>query len=144
MRFFRVAEQTVRNFMTRLNEHLQAFHYNNCNSNFSKHLLENQQPADTTDNTMEILFTRRKGSHFNTTEKYYIYVEITRQAMYVKCNTEECLCNHTCSGKAISITYILGVCNLRYPACNVHAPYCHLWPVWLYHISLHYLINGTI
>jgi hypothetical protein len=22
--------------------------------------------------------------------------------------------------------------------------YCHLWPVWLYHIFLHYLINGTI
>ena len=21
---------------------------------------------------------------------------------------------------------------------------CHLWPVWLYHIFLHYLINGTI
>jgi len=25
-----------------------------------------------------------------------------------------------------------------------HAPYCHLWPVWLYHIFLHYLANGTI
>jgi hypothetical protein len=22
--------------------------------------------------------------------------------------------------------------------------YCHLWPVWLYHIFAHYLINGTI
>jgi hypothetical protein len=22
--------------------------------------------------------------------------------------------------------------------------YCHLWPVWLYHIFPHYLINGTI
>jgi hypothetical protein len=21
-----------------------------------------------------------------------------------------------------------------HPACNTHAPYCHLWPVWLYHI----------
>ena len=20
------------------------------------------------------------------------------------------------------------ICSLRYPACNVHAPYCHLWP----------------
>jgi hypothetical protein len=20
------------------------------------------------------------------------------------------------------------VCSLRYPACNAHAPYCHLWP----------------
>jgi hypothetical protein len=22
--------------------------------------------------------------------------------------------------------------------------YCHMWPVWLYHIFPHYLINGTI
>jgi hypothetical protein len=27
-------------------------------------------------------------------------------------------------------------------ACTVL--YCHLWPVWLYHIFPHYLINGTI
>jgi len=29
------------------------------------------------------------------------------------------------------------VCSLRYPACNAHAPYCHLWPVWLYTIFPH-------
>jgi hypothetical protein len=23
------------------------------------------------------------------------------------------------------------ICSLRYPGCNAHAPYCHLWPVWL-------------
>jgi len=23
------------------------------------------------------------------------------------------------------------VCSLRYPACNAHVPYCHLWPLWL-------------
>ena len=22
--------------------------------------------------------------------------------------------------------------------------YCHFWPVWLYHIFPHYLINGTV
>jgi hypothetical protein len=27
-------------------------------------------------------------------------------------------------------------------ACGVL--HCHLWPVWLYHIFPHYLINGTI
>ena len=32
------------------------------------------------------------------------------------------------------------VCSLRYPACNAHAPYCHLWPVRLYNIFPHYLI----
>ena len=41
-RFFRVAEQNVRSFMTQLSKHLQAFHYNNCHSNFSKRLLEHR------------------------------------------------------------------------------------------------------
>ena len=36
------------------------------------------------------------------------------------------------------------ICSLRYPACNAHAPYCHLRPAPLYHIFPHYLINGTI
>jgi len=27
-----------------------------------------------------------------------------------------------------------GVCSNRYPACNVHGPYCHLWPVRTYNI----------
>jgi hypothetical protein len=31
-----------------------------------------------------------------------------------------------------------------YPTGQAHAPYCHLWPVRLYHIIPHYLINGTI
>ena len=35
------------------------------------------------------------------------------------------------------------VCSLRYPACNVHAPYCHLWPAPLCNIFPH-LTNGTI
>jgi hypothetical protein len=36
------------------------------------------------------------------------------------------------------------VCSLRYPACNAHAPYCHLWPVRLYNIFPHYLIKSAI
>jgi hypothetical protein len=36
------------------------------------------------------------------------------------------------------------VCNLRYPACNAHAPYCPLWSVRFYNIFSHYLIKGTI
>jgi hypothetical protein len=36
------------------------------------------------------------------------------------------------------------VCGLSYTACNMHAPYCHLWPVWLYCIFPHYLINSMI
>jgi len=36
------------------------------------------------------------------------------------------------------------VCSLRYPACNLQALYCHLWPVQLHCIFPHYLINSTI
>jgi len=36
------------------------------------------------------------------------------------------------------------VCSLRYPAYNMNAPYCHLWPVQLYYIFHHYVLNGTI
>jgi hypothetical protein len=35
-------------------------------------------------------------------------------------------------------------CTFRYPACNVHVPYCHLWPALLHNVFPHYLINGTI
>jgi len=38
----------------------------------------------------------------------------------------------------------VSVCSLRHPACNAHAPNCHLWSVRLYSIFPHYLINGTI
>jgi hypothetical protein len=36
------------------------------------------------------------------------------------------------------------LCSLRYPACNAHAPYCHLWLVHLYNIFPHDLINSTV
>ena len=36
------------------------------------------------------------------------------------------------------------VCSLSFPACNAQAPYCYLWPVWLYRIFPLYLINRTI
>ena len=36
------------------------------------------------------------------------------------------------------------VCSLRYPACKAHSQYCRLWPVRLYRIFPHYLINRTI
>ena len=42
--------------------------------------------------------------------------------------------------------YLFWMCvrNLSYPACNARAPYCRRWPVRLYNIFSHYLINGTI
>jgi hypothetical protein len=33
-------------------------------------------------------------------------------------------------------------CSLRYPACQAHVPYCHLWPDRLYSMFTH-LINGN-
>ena len=36
------------------------------------------------------------------------------------------------------------ICSLKYPAYSEHAPYCHLWPVQLYHIFPRFQINGTI
>jgi len=36
------------------------------------------------------------------------------------------------------------VCSLSIQRANAQAPYSHLWPVPLYHIFPHYLINGTI
>jgi hypothetical protein len=54
-------------------------------------------------------------------------------------NTETRSCKHCCTGKAISY-----VCSFCYPACNAHEPKCHLWPVRICNIFVHYLINGTI
>ena len=34
-------------------------------------------------------------------------------------------------------------CSLSHPACNAHAPYCHL-PARHYSVSPHFLLNGTI
>jgi hypothetical protein len=83
----------------------------------------------------EVLYT-----HF--TFAYFIFT--TRQAMYIWRNTAVHLCNHSCSRKAINITYSDGVCSLRYPVWTVHAPYCYLQPVHLYFIFPHYLIDGKI
>jgi len=46
----------------------------------------------------------------------------------------------------INITYSVRVyvCSISYPACNAHAPYCHLWLAPLYSIFPHYLLNGKI
>jgi hypothetical protein len=38
------------------------------------------------------------------------------------------------------VLHILCMCSLSYPACNAHAPYCHLWPAPLHIVSPpHYL-----
>ena len=47
------------------------------------------------------------------------------------------------TGKKYFICWVC-FCSLGYPACNAHAPYCHLWPVPLSCIFPHYLINDTV
>ena len=37
----------------------------------------------------------------------------------------------------------VGICTLRYAACNAHEPYCHLWTSPLWNI-VHTLTNSTI
>jgi len=40
-----------------------------------------------------------------------------------------------CHLKSVKVyLFVVCVCSLRHPACNAHAPYCHLWPVRLYNI----------
>jgi hypothetical protein len=62
--------------------------------------------------------------------------EQNRQCTY---KIEARSCNHSCSRKAISITYCECVCGLSY----AHVPYCHLLPALLYSIFPH-PIRGTI
>jgi len=55
----------------------------------------------------------------------------------------ECVCARACACMCVCVLCVC-VCSLKYPAWNVHAPYCHLWPVRLYPICPHYLTNGMI
>ena len=81
----------------------------------------------------------RMGGSLRSALKRVMYRKVeTTHAVCVKRNTEAHARNHYCHGKARS------VCLKSYPTCKVHAPYCHPWPVWLYPIFRHYLINGTI
>jgi len=64
--------------------------------------------------------------------------------MYVQLNIEVLSCKHYYSRKAKFYIFYVCVCSVSYPACNAHAPYCHLWPVRLFKMFSHYLIKGTI
>ena len=77
---------------------------------------------------LQLVWIYRQVSYLNNTARY---------------NAER-LCDHCYRGKETSITYSECVCSISYPACKAHAPYCRLWPVRLYQIFPHCLINGTI
>jgi hypothetical protein len=63
-----------------------------------------------------------------------------------KCNIEVSLHSQCYHGKAIFITYYqcksVALFSNTQSMCSILC--YHLWPVWLYHIFPHYLINGTI
>jgi hypothetical protein len=45
---------------------------------------------------------------------------------------------------AVEKEYVSNMMSVWFLAFFCAVLYCHLWPVWLYHIFAHYLINGTI
>ena len=52
----------------------------------------------------------------------------TRNVLYVRRR------NHLCRLQGMGVAYSECVfVVLSYPDCNVHAPYCHLWPARPYH-----------
>jgi len=56
----------------------------------------------------------------------------------------ECVFVCVCVYVSVSVCVCVCVCSVNYPACNAHAPHCHLWPASLYNIPPHYLMNGTV
>ena len=67
--------QTGRNFITRLNEHKNAFKLNYRTSNFATHLIEELHSFGPIHNTMQILRCHTKSTHLNTLERFYTYAE---------------------------------------------------------------------
>jgi len=64
--------------------------------------------------------------------------------MYVRSNTELYSCNPCCREKAISVTYCecVFVALVIQHESGMRRVVCHLWPVLLYYIFPHYLINA--
>jgi len=74
-----------------------------------------------------------------------VEILITRHAMYVWRNIEALSYTIVALEKQLVVQNpSVCICSLRYPACNVHAAYCHLWPVRMCNILSPYFINGMI
>jgi len=90
-----------------------------------------------------------KNTHFLLFWGIFLLLRLVRNALcwnetaiHVTRNNETDWHKHCCRRRAISITYSESVSvflHLFYVTL-----YCHPWPVWLYHIFSHYLINGKI
>jgi len=62
-----------------------------------------------------------------------LYVSVilhgTRQAVYIQCNIKACVCNHFCSGKAISITNcecVFVASGIQHAMHTLHTAICGL------------------
>ena len=71
--------------------------------------------------------------------KYSEYVFVALVVWNAKCTRHIVSCGLSGMQRARAI-----LSSVACPACNAHAPYCHLWLVRLYHIFPHYCINSTI
>ena len=84
--------------------------------------------------TTKHLMTYNSQTSIVLHRKHTIFI-VTKQAMYVQSNIQARLCNHCCTGKAISITYSECVCVCVFVAwVTQHAMrmvplYPLLWPV---------------
>ena len=58
--------------------------------------------------------------------------------------TMRCSRKHFGRGKVVSTKYCVCVCVLCSTQSACAVLYCHLWPLLLYSIRLHYLTNGAI
>ena len=69
--------QIGRSFLSRYNEHKQAFRNNSHTSKFVQHLVEQTHTFTTIHNTMQILHYQKKSAHLITVERCYIHAEST-------------------------------------------------------------------
>jgi len=69
------------------------------------------------------------------------YQKMTKQEKCIHRKIEMRSYNHRYRGKAMNTAYSECV---SVALIMQHSPYCSLWPVRLYNIFPHYLINGTI
>ena len=106
----------------------------------SKHPLPPPPPGTHHYENICVTSTLQLNNRTKTTQPVEHIYSKTRKCM--QCAMEARSCNHLLQGKS-NQCYIFWVCvcSLRYPVCNAHAPYCHLWPVRFYHIFPHYLIT---
>jgi hypothetical protein len=70
--------QTGRDFITRFNEHKNAFRLNHRTSNFAIHLIEELHSFGPIQNTMQIPKCYTKGTRLNTKERSYTYAECVK------------------------------------------------------------------